>query len=112
MTKLVITEHFANYIANEPKCEVRSENNENKVFIVNIKKEDSNDLVMQKFVSENPLFSGQVTIFKKDKEVRLTETIINKYERQYIYEVEEGKYRKYRYRNPFAWKDSKGKKVI
>lgn len=83
----------------------------NKVFIGKLEKEDSNDKAMQQFVSEYPSFVGEVTLFKKDNTVRITETVTNDYQRQYIYDVEEGKYRKYRFNNPFAWKDSCGKKV-
>ena len=66
---------------------------------------------MQNFVTENPLFIGQVTLFKDNGSAQITETIVQNYQRQYIYDVEGGKYRKFRYTKPLSWKDSKGKKV-
>ncbi|WP_170972283.1 hypothetical protein [Bacillus yapensis] len=75
-------------------------------FITEVEKEEKNNKVMQLFVSNYPDFTGEVTIMKKDKE-----TSTEKYERHYNYEVESGKYRKYRFSSPFSWKNSKGKLV-
>jgi len=70
-------------------------------FIYDVPIEAKIDDFMIDFVLKEPTFTGVVTVFKDTKFLEDNGEI---HQRQYEYEVEQGKFRKKRFTNPLKWK--------